>query len=273
MKYNPPFGATDPDAPFVNGIPGIKKGSAVPAGAVEHPQREIMAVIYGAIAKGLDITPDSADLTQLWQSLQFLFDKTAKPFFVGEFYYFRHPTLRPGFVPAQGGVVNDVDEHYPEIWEYLQTPAGQLLCKTEAQWQAMSTAVEYTLADGTTVGWNGIGGAPFFVLDLGAKTLRVPDVRGMYAEAAGFDALDVGGSHLDMIRNIAGGVGPVAVNKPYVAEGAIYVDSEANTSLSATASSPRPRIYFNAGRVVPIGNAVKTRAWGALACVYLGAPR
>lgn len=33
--------------------------------------------------------------------------------------------------------------------------------------------------------WNGIGGAPYFVQDLEVGTLRLPDLRGMFACAAG----------------------------------------------------------------------------------------
>ena len=45
MKYNPPAGSQDPDAKYVTGQPGKVRGSAVPAEAVEHPQREIVEVI------------------------------------------------------------------------------------------------------------------------------------------------------------------------------------------------------------------------------------
>lgn len=64
MKYNPPAGSQDPDAKYVTGQPGKVRGSAVPAEAVEHPQREIVEVIKKA---GLD--PDGDDLTQLWQAI------------------------------------------------------------------------------------------------------------------------------------------------------------------------------------------------------------
>ena len=40
--------------------------------------------------------------------------------------------------------------------------------------------------------------------DLNAGTLRLPDIRGIYAEPAGYDSLVVGGVHIDMIRNIVG---------------------------------------------------------------------
>ena len=68
MKYNPPAGSQDPDAKYVTGQPGKVRGSAVPAEAVEHPQREIVEVIRQA---GLE--PSGDDLGQLWKALQQLF--------------------------------------------------------------------------------------------------------------------------------------------------------------------------------------------------------
>ena len=68
MKYNPPAGSQDPDAKYVTGQPGKVRGSAVPAEAVEHPQREIVEVIRQA---GLE--PSVDDLGQLWKALQQLF--------------------------------------------------------------------------------------------------------------------------------------------------------------------------------------------------------
>ena len=106
-----------------------------------------------------------------------------------EFYYFRHPSLKPGFQPAQGGLLANAATLYPEAWAYLQTVEGQKLCKSEAEWQAMTTATWATLADGSKVGWNGIGGAPYYAPNTATGALRLPDLRGMYAEAAGFDAL------------------------------------------------------------------------------------
>lgn len=68
MRYNPPAGSQDPDAKYVTGQPGKARGSAVPAEAVEHPQREIVEVI-----KQAGLTPSGDDLTQLWQALGALF--------------------------------------------------------------------------------------------------------------------------------------------------------------------------------------------------------
>ena len=200
---------------------------------------------------------------------------------VGEFYYFRHPALKSGMQPAQGGLISNAATQYPQIWAYLQTTDGQLLCKTEAQWQAMTTATWATLADGTTVGWGGIGGAPFYVQDLAAGTLRMPDLRGMYAEAAGFDSLGVGDSRGDQGRRAYGEYGcrksPMGgafenADAGYTT-GVFGVGSDAVTAyVYNAASGTSRRLILDTGRTMPVGAAFAPRRWGALACAYLGTP-
>ncbi len=64
MKYHPPFGSTDPDASYVDrNTPGAVRGSAVPAAAIEVPQREIVNVIAKS---GID----PADGNQLASAIQ-----------------------------------------------------------------------------------------------------------------------------------------------------------------------------------------------------------
>ncbi|WFS01581.1 gp53-like domain-containing protein [Rhizobium tumorigenes] len=66
MDYNPPFGSTDPDAPYVDrDTPSAIVGSRVPAKAVELNQREIVAMI-----KAAGLTPSNADLKQLAKAIQ-----------------------------------------------------------------------------------------------------------------------------------------------------------------------------------------------------------
>ena len=205
--------------------------------------------------------------------------RVADKYDVGEFYYFRHPTIKPGFAPLQGGLISGAYQgknitEYP-IWAYLQTTDGQLLCKTEAQWQAMTTATWATLADGTTVGWGGIGGAPFYVQDLAAGTLRMPDVRGMYAEAAGFDSLGVGGVHGDAIRQIFGNITGQLLWAYWHSAGdtssAMYFSNGYLANVSTGGSSGyRIDLNFSASRRVPTATKNQPRAWGALACAYLG---
>lgn len=67
MEYVPPLNGAGDD-PYVNPNPGAGvKGSAVPAEALEHPQREIIEVIIDA-----GMVPDGGDLTQLSQAIQAL---------------------------------------------------------------------------------------------------------------------------------------------------------------------------------------------------------
>ena len=195
------------------------------------------------------------------------------PYELGEVYHFRSPILRPGFQPAQGGLLSlvggrPVAEVYPEAWAYLQTPEGQRLCKTEAEWQALSAAAP----------WNGLGGVPWFVIDLMAGTLRLPDLRGMYFEAAGFDGLDVGGTRKDRIVNITAdylfgpNYGPLI--RDSITTGAFKIGRQVNGSeWYDRPGSAGYALDFDASNVVETGASVAPRAWGVLACIYLGQPQ
>jgi hypothetical protein len=66
MKYNPPYGITDPDAPYINGDPSIAQaGSILPAEAAEFPQREIVGLIQSS-----QRIPTNDDLLQLTRSVR-----------------------------------------------------------------------------------------------------------------------------------------------------------------------------------------------------------
>lgn len=77
MKYNQPFGISDPNAPYINGNPSTgTMGSIPPAWSIEHDQREIVAVIQYAADRGLIdfnnqtcLPPASTDLTQLLKAI------------------------------------------------------------------------------------------------------------------------------------------------------------------------------------------------------------
>jgi hypothetical protein len=66
MKYQPPYGIADPNAPYINGNPaaGIE-GSIPPAAAFEYPMREIVAMISNS-----NFTPSDADLLQLLKAIR-----------------------------------------------------------------------------------------------------------------------------------------------------------------------------------------------------------
>ena len=208
------------------------------------------------------------DTTETWTK--------AKNFYRGyelcEFYFFRHPTLKPGFQPAQGGLLENAATLYPEAWAYLQTTEGQKLCKTEAEWQAMTQAIWHTNADGSTVGWNGIGGAPFYALHTDTGALRLPDLRGMYAEAAGFDSLGVGGTHGDAVRDITGTIGVCWSYGEYASPPFFETNSNNQWLMNGGNTATDRRIAMDISKSVPTAAKNAPRAWGSLACVYLGQP-
>ncbi len=66
MRYQPPFNSSNADAPYVNGNPvaGIQ-GSIPPAAAIEHPQRELVAIIE-AVGKA----PSDENVRQVLNALR-----------------------------------------------------------------------------------------------------------------------------------------------------------------------------------------------------------
>lgn len=65
MQYFPPLGEANPNAPYKDrNTAAGQPGSRVPAPAIEHVMREVVAVIVDAV-----ITPSGEDLTQLLQAI------------------------------------------------------------------------------------------------------------------------------------------------------------------------------------------------------------
>ena len=66
MKYQPPYGMSDPEAPYINGDPTIaRQGSIPPAAAFEHPMRELVGVISKS-----KLNPTDADLLQMAKAVR-----------------------------------------------------------------------------------------------------------------------------------------------------------------------------------------------------------
>jgi hypothetical protein len=67
MRYNPPYGISDPEGPYINGDPSVgRAGSIPPAESIEYPQREIVNLIKDTNLA----TPDNGDLRQLGKAIQ-----------------------------------------------------------------------------------------------------------------------------------------------------------------------------------------------------------
>ena len=66
MKYEQPYGVSDPNASYINGNPPTgTMGSIPPAASIENPQREVVNTISDA-----GLVPTDADLSQLAKAIQ-----------------------------------------------------------------------------------------------------------------------------------------------------------------------------------------------------------
>ncbi|WP_143142696.1 hypothetical protein [Desulfovibrio desulfuricans] len=80
----------------------------------------------------------------------------------------------------------------------------------------------------------------------------------------------VGGVHIDMVREIEGRLGE-QVHTEYF-NGAFYNSASVGNRTYSDGAFANGVAALKISRVVPVGNANKPRAWGALACCYLGQP-
>ena len=167
-----------------------------------------------------------------------------------------------GWLAAEGGIVGGVADKYPEAVEALQSDDFSWLVKTEEEWWAIKN---------DNAVWKDVAGAcPYYVLDLVADTLRVPDLRGLYFECAGFDALEVCEVHGDAIREITGTFS-VGAQPHYVvsASGALKISAGWGVRAGASPVYDSAVFNFNASNVIPTASVNRPRALALLPCVCL----
>lgn len=304
MDYAPPIGqeAQGEAAIYIDGNPeaGIE-GSAVPAKAIEPGMRELIHLIRFS-----GLTPSDTDLEQVRKAIAMLIESAAPGLAtllqpglvmpdgttltvdahgklsvivqqqmdpVGGIRFFEDEMPRPGYVECNAGVVSNFSELYPQMAAYLETPWGQArLVSSLAEYETLHTAIWHTNADGTTVGWQGIGGVAKFYWDKVADTLKMPDLQDMFQGAAG-PSLGVGGVDGDRGRNAAGAVGAIDMSTAgtgYPPTGPFY-GSKQRTGWQGGSYVFR-ETDFSLARVQPTGPAFAPRRWGALACCWLGTP-
>ena len=199
------------------------------------------------------------------------------PYPIGQYVWFEDELVRPGFKPCNANVVSNFSATYPQMAAYLSTTHGaKRLFASLAEYEAAHNAVWATLADGSQIRWNNIGGAAKFWWDKNADTLLMPDLTGMLREMAGYDALGVGGVHGDSIFRHAhnqtwtnDNISAFKTSKFYVGSvssvaGALgaYMDITSSVGDGAASESNENVLstdYYGGSKTAP-------RAWGALAC-------
>lgn len=260
MKYAPPLDASDPNESYVDASPsaGIQ-GSIVPAAALEPCMREIVKVIEDA-----GLTPSDSDNTQLNQAINLLIATALGTvsndlIYPGAFHDFYEFTPPAGWMVRDGALIANVSTTVPKLYAALQLAANAGKLKTETEWQALSAVA------------GGVGGVPFFVLNISANTIRLPDTRGDYVRCAGSAFLpNVGDWHGDAIRNIEGEFHNWAQNGQVpLASGALTLGNARGTGGQTSGVSPYS-MKLDPSLVVPTADENRTRAFAMLGCVYVG---
>lgn len=303
MDYATPIGqeAQGEAAIYIDGNPeaGIE-GSAVPAKAIEPGMRELIHLIRFA-----GLTPSGTDLEQVRKAIAMLIESATPGLAtllqpglvmpdgttitvdatgtlsvivqqamdpVGGIRFFEDAQPRPGYVPCLGTTITNFSTTYPEMAAYLGTIYGAARLVTQAEYDALHVATWATLADGTQVGWDGIGGVTKFVWDKDADTLKMPDLQEMFRSSTGA-SLGVGGVQGDQGRNATGTVGALGNNNGDMCSGVFYRESYAANGWDTNHTGGTwTRSMLNLSRVIPVGPANAPRRWGALACCWLGIP-
>jgi hypothetical protein len=191
-------------------------------------------------------------------------------YFIGEIYPLLVP--RPGFMLANGQTLENVDVAYPALLAWLQDEGqygGAGMNVSLADWNA-----EWNDDAGKWRGQQGACGK--YSLNLVAKTIKMPDWRGLVAEYAGYDGGAAGGTHGDMIRNIQGLIASFRyiTGYPSAPAGSPFYSANAAANDGAGAVSgtgPNLEVWMNLSRSsYPVGNAVKPRAVCVHPCAYVG---
>ena len=300
MDYATPIGqeAQGEAAIYIDGNPeaGIE-GSAVPAKAIEPGMRELIHLIRFA-----GLTPSGTDLEQVRKAIAMLIESATPGLAtllqpglvmpdgttitvdatgtlsvivqqamdpVGGIRFFEDEQPRPGYVPCLGTVISKFSTTYPEMAAYLSTSYGAARLVTQAEYDALHVATWATLADGTQVGWDGIGGVTKFVWDKDADTLKMPDLQEMFRSSTGA-SLGVGDAQGDQGRTATGTYQTITNINP---TGVFMKLSASQAAIQGNASSLSHHKYqLDLSRQMPVGPAFAPRRWGALACCYLGTP-
>ena len=186
--------------------------------------------------------------------------------YIGEYKDFYERTPFDGWAIRNGALLTNAEVNHPALWKFLQKPENAWKLKTEAEWQALNAAEPFV----------GVGGANFFVLDEVANTVRLPDTRGMYSAASGWNSTVTGDVVGDAIRNIEGtscgesDSGPTLGQYGSITTGA-FVRGDATGWYATTSSTHRgTMIKFDASNVVPTDIRNHPATMYMLPCVYVG---
>lgn len=193
--------------------------------------------------------------------------------YIGELRQFHLKTPPTGWYVCNGQVIQNANEKCPLLLKHLVDNSWK--CVTEDVWQEKRNAAQETGA---------AGGVPYYVYDLIANTLRLPNIMGdVFKSAPTSDR--VGEWEGDAIRNITGEFKSVFTPSPGATWGVISKNSAGNADPEesvggafvpgdATSCGMNPLntitgwgLKFNASKVVPTADENRVRSILLLPCV------
>lgn len=195
------------------------------------------------------------------------------PYPIMQYRWWDDGLIRPGFVPANANIVTDFAARWPQAAAYLSTAHGANRCFASlAEYEAAHTATWATLADGSKVGWDAIGGVAKFFWNKAADTLLMPDLTEMTRFMSGA-SLGVGDVQGDATRRLSGSIGETSdMSQGY--SGSFYKSRGVAGVLYAGGNGwYKTTLNFSSAYEVPTAAKNQPRSWGALACCYLGVPK
>lgn len=195
------------------------------------------------------------------------------PYPIGQYVWWEDTLVRPGFKPANANIISDFAATYPQMAAYLSTAHGSSRCFASlAEYEAAHNAAWATLADGSNVSWNNIGGVAKFFWNKAADTLLMPDLTEMTRFMSGA-SLGVGDADGDRGRLLYGEFTVASVASTSKGPtGVISAVKQSSSTRSGTAGSLWGDHIIDSTYTTPVGPAFVPRRWGALACAYLGQP-
>lgn len=285
MKYTPPLGSLEADAPYVDGNPtaGIR-GSVVPAAPFNQLQKELVHIITQA---GLE--PSADDLTQVLAALKKLF-AAPSAIIPPDGVTIIEKEIGSGkkvLAAASAGTLDTLEAWRksmigapmmlpsPVLPDGYMWPDGTLASFED--WPELEEAYEagkfegYVLpASATDEDKKNYPGK--WVLAANSAGLYTPRLTGLFARYCGQDG-EVGGYHRDEIRNITGrtfGFHAKVIGDTYGGVGALELVAQSASAAQKGESAYGSYITFDASRVVPIGPENVPSHYRQPIALYLG---
>ena len=196
------------------------------------------------------------------------------PYPIAQYTWWEDGLVRPGFVPANGNIVANFAATWPQAAAYFSTAHGASRCFASlAQYEAAHKAIWATLADGSKVGWNNIGGVAKFWWDKAKDTLLMPDLTEMTRFMLG-GSLGVADAQGDQMRRLVGSAIEVLTGTggSSSATGVLRWTAAGRFSAAAGGAYWVAHLDTDNNRVTPTGSVNAPKRWGALICCCLGTP-